>query len=99
MNKLLYWCTLGNHPKMGGFSQNLGFLPFSAEDVVGCCYFEYKPEHLIGLPTAKEWDQLHVLILKAPIPVVEQALADLRPRVVSGEVVVIDVDAQEPPHR
>ncbi|MGL4421743.1 MAG: hypothetical protein ACRCZF_13835 [Gemmataceae bacterium] len=92
MSKELYWCTLGNHPQRGGFSQNLGFLPIAAEDVVECCYFEFKPKQLLGFPTAQERDRMQHTALNAPIPKLKQALEDLRPRVLSGEVIVIDLD-------
>lgn len=95
LRRLYYWLTLTNVPGKGGGSSNLGPFPMPGETVLEQCYFEHPPGQLIGLPTEKERNHLHDLVLTAPISVVRKALEALRPRVESGDVVVIDVDPSQ----
>ncbi len=92
---LYYWLTLTNEHGRGGGSSSLGPLPMPRETVLEQCFFEHTPGQLIGLLTEVERDRLHKLVLKAPITVVRKALEDLRLRVESGDVVVIDVDLSQ----
>jgi hypothetical protein len=94
-----YWCTITYRRSDGrSGSANLGPWPTTPDEVLDTVYFAEgeRPSQLIGLPTAKERDELQHFLLTAPIKAVEARWEEMRPRYESREVAVINVGGVTP---